>query len=63
MKLKFWNGAEVVDKNQGLNQFLCDGVSYPGTTKRIISSCDLGFVLVGSIKVMFKYLRYLHQIV
>ncbi|CAL5088555.1 unnamed protein product [Urochloa decumbens] len=48
--LKFWNGPEEVGKNQGQNQFFCDGFSYPGITKRIISSEDLGFVLVGSIK-------------
>ncbi|CAM0951196.1 unnamed protein product [Alopecurus aequalis] len=48
--LKCWNGMEQVGKNQGLNRFLCDGLSYPGTTKRIISTADLGLVLVGSMK-------------
>ncbi|CAN6174161.1 unnamed protein product [Urochloa humidicola] len=48
--LKFWNGPEEVGKSQGQNQFFCDGFSYPGITKRIISSEDLFFVLVGSIK-------------
>uniref|UniRef100_A0ACD5YIF9 Uncharacterized protein n=1 Tax=Avena sativa TaxID=4498 RepID=A0ACD5YIF9_AVESA len=48
--LKCWNGMEGVGKNQGLNKFLCGGLSYPGTTKRIISTGDLGFVLVGSMK-------------
>ncbi|KAM0911145.1 hypothetical protein ACQ4PT_013695 [Festuca glaucescens] len=49
--LKCWNGMEKVGNNQGLNQFLCDGLPYPGTTKRIISTADLGFVLVGSMKI------------
>ncbi|NP_001348322.1 uncharacterized protein LOC100304248 [Zea mays] len=45
--LKLWNGSEKVGKSQG---FLCDGVSYTSSTKRIISSEDLDFILVGSIK-------------
>ncbi|KQJ90078.1 hypothetical protein BRADI_4g29310v3 [Brachypodium distachyon] len=48
--LKFWNSIEKVSKHQGLKHFLCDGVSSPSTTKRMISSGDLGLVLVGSIK-------------
>ncbi|OEL31303.1 CST complex subunit CTC1 [Dichanthelium oligosanthes] len=48
--LKFWNGPEKVGRSQGQNQFFCDGLSYPGSTKRIVSSEDLDFVLVGSIK-------------
>ncbi|KAF0914822.1 hypothetical protein E2562_031925 [Oryza meyeriana var. granulata] len=48
--LKIWNGTEEMDKNQWGHQFLCDGISYPGTTKKLISSSDLGFVLVGRIK-------------
>jgi hypothetical protein len=47
--LKLWNGSEKVGKSQG---FLCDGVSYTSSTKRIISSEDLDFILVGSIKVI-----------
>uniref|UniRef100_A0A0A9D6F1 CST complex subunit CTC1 n=1 Tax=Arundo donax TaxID=35708 RepID=A0A0A9D6F1_ARUDO len=50
MMLKFWNGSEEVGKSQGQNRFLCDGLSYPSSTKRIILSEDLDFVLVGSIK-------------
>ncbi|KAM0827720.1 hypothetical protein ACQ4PT_067995 [Festuca glaucescens] len=49
--LKCWNGMEKVGNNQGLKQFLCDGLPYPGTTKRIISTANLGFVLVGSMKI------------
>jgi hypothetical protein len=45
---------EKVGNNQGLNQFICDGLPYPGTTKRIMSTADLGFVLVGSMKVTSK---------
>jgi hypothetical protein len=45
---------EEVGNSQGLNHFLCDGLSYPGTTKRIISTADLGLVLVGSMKVTSK---------
>ncbi|CAD6219506.1 unnamed protein product [Miscanthus lutarioriparius] len=45
--LKLWNGSEEVGKSQG---FLCDGFSYTSSTKRLISSEDLDFVLVGSIK-------------
>ncbi|CAN6210577.1 unnamed protein product [Urochloa humidicola] len=48
--LKFWNAPEEVGRSQGQNQFFCDGFSYPCITKRIISSEDLDFVLVGSIK-------------
>ncbi|KAG8052383.1 hypothetical protein GUJ93_ZPchr0001g30257 [Zizania palustris] len=51
--LKIWNGTEEmpeIDKNQGFHTFLCDGVSYTGTTKKIVSSSDMGSVLVGSIK-------------
>uniref|UniRef100_A0A0D9XD61 CST complex subunit CTC1 n=1 Tax=Leersia perrieri TaxID=77586 RepID=A0A0D9XD61_9ORYZ len=48
--LKIWNGTEVMDKNQRCCPFLCDGISYPGTGKKIISSSDLGSVLVGRIK-------------
>ncbi|TKW32942.1 hypothetical protein SEVIR_2G199600v4 [Setaria viridis] len=48
--LKFWNGPEEVGESQGQNRFFCDGISYPGSTKRIISSEDLDFVLVGSFK-------------
>lgn len=47
--LKLWNGSEEVGKSQG---FLCDGFSYTSSTKRLISSEDLDFVLVGSIKVI-----------
>ncbi|KXG35529.1 hypothetical protein SORBI_3002G187600 [Sorghum bicolor] len=45
--LKLWNGSEEVGKSQG---FLCDGFSYTSSTRRLISSEDLSFVLVGSIK-------------
>uniref|UniRef100_A0A0E0M0L7 CST complex subunit CTC1 n=1 Tax=Oryza punctata TaxID=4537 RepID=A0A0E0M0L7_ORYPU len=48
--LKIWNGTEEMDKNQGGHKFLCDGISYPGTAKKLISSSDLGSVLVGRIK-------------
>ncbi|KAL5228950.1 hypothetical protein ABZP36_017215 [Zizania latifolia] len=51
--LKIWNGTEEmpeIDKNHGCHMFLCDGVSYTGTTKKIVSSSDMGSVLVGSIK-------------
>uniref|UniRef100_J3MX25 CST complex subunit CTC1 n=1 Tax=Oryza brachyantha TaxID=4533 RepID=J3MX25_ORYBR len=50
MMLKIWNDTEEMDKNQMVHPFLCDGIAYPGTTKRIISSSDLGAVLVGRIK-------------
>ncbi|KAJ1289501.1 hypothetical protein BS78_02G169100 [Paspalum vaginatum] len=48
--LKIWNGSEEVGKSQGQQQFLCDGLSCRSSTRRIISSEDLDFVLVGSIK-------------
>ncbi|KAL6846650.1 hypothetical protein ACP4OV_024098 [Aristida adscensionis] len=48
--LKFWNAAEEAGKNQGRKPLLCNGASYPGSTRRVIPSEDLGFVLVGSIK-------------
>ncbi|PUZ70554.1 hypothetical protein GQ55_2G241100 [Panicum hallii var. hallii] len=48
--LKFWNGPEEVGSSQGQNRFFCDGFSYPGSTKKIISSEDLDFVLMGTIK-------------
>lgn len=47
--LKLWNGSEEVGKSRG---FLCDGFSYTSSTRRLISSEDLDFVLVGSIKVI-----------
>lgn len=50
--LRFWNDMEEPGKNQGSNQFLCGGVSHPGTSKRIISTGDLGLVLVGCMKVI-----------
>ena len=54
--LKFWNGPEEVGSSQGQNRLFCDGFSYPGWTKKIISSEDLDFVLVGTIKVMSNFL-------
>lgn len=60
--LKFWNGPEEVGESQGQNRFFCDGISYPGSTKRIISSEDLDFVLVGSFKVMPNFLCYLPHV-
>jgi len=48
--LKFWNGPEEVGSSQGQNRLFCDGFSYPGWTKKLISSEDLDFVLVGTIK-------------
>uniref|UniRef100_A0A0D3H669 CST complex subunit CTC1 n=1 Tax=Oryza barthii TaxID=65489 RepID=A0A0D3H669_9ORYZ len=48
--LKIWNGTEEMDKNQGAHQYLCDGISYPGTAKKLISSSNLSSVLVGRIK-------------
>jgi hypothetical protein len=60
--LKFWNGPEEVDSSQGQNRFFCDGFSYPGSTKKIISSEDLDFVLMGTIKVISNFLCYLPHI-
>jgi hypothetical protein len=57
--LNFWNGSEEVAQRHGQNRFFCDGISYPGSTNRIILSEDLDFVLVGSIKVMPNFLCYL----
>ena len=60
--LKFWNGPEEVGSSQGQNRLFCDGFSYPGWTKKIISSEDLDFVLVGTIKVMSNFLCYLPHV-
>ena len=60
--LKFWNGPEEVGSSQGQNQFFCDGFSYSSSTKKIISSEDLDFVLVGTIKVMSNFLCYLPHV-
>ncbi|KAF7058624.1 hypothetical protein CFC21_065639, partial [Triticum aestivum] len=57
MMLRFWNDTEELGKNLGSNQFLCGGVSHPGTSRRIISTGDLGLVLVGCMKMSSLPLR------
>jgi len=55
MVLKKW--ARARDRTD-----FCDGFSYPGWTKKLISSEDLDFVLVGTIKVMSNFLCYLPHV-
>lgn len=57
MMLRFWNDAEELGKNLGSNKFLCGGVSHPVTSRRIISTGDLGLVLVGCMKISSLPLR------
>lgn len=43
--------TEMVGRKHCLDNFICEGISNCGMIRRIISSEDLGFVLMGTLKV------------
>ncbi|MCL7035303.1 hypothetical protein MKW94_022215 [Papaver nudicaule] len=51
MLLEFQNGFNVVGKKNCLSRWSCEGKSYCGMVRKIISSEGIGIVLIGSLQI------------
>ncbi|MCL7035643.1 hypothetical protein MKW94_007160 [Papaver nudicaule] len=51
MLLEIQNGSNVVEKKNGLSRWSCVGKSYCRMVRKIMSSEDIGIVLIGSLQI------------
>ncbi|MCL7051984.1 hypothetical protein MKW94_025491 [Papaver nudicaule] len=49
--LELQNGSNVVEKKNGLSRWSCEGKSYCRMVRKIVSSEDIGIVLIGSLQI------------